>query len=181
MGDENNAILQFAKTAFEKVLTFEIDVLDNPIAQVVMAVVSEYTSVLPEWLIEEILKKGVLKLPEKIDTLWILKAAALGIVENANQENLIQAAKLLDEPVQRLVAKQIGKKLAACIAIVIASAITKKIMAGHKELTALKRGLVKIRQAARTMKGGAWWCYVGLTESARFIRSSSGLQSEAAH
>jgi len=65
-------------------------------------------------------------LPNKIDTAWLLKAAALGVIENANQEQLVQAARLLNDPAQRLMVKQIGKKLAAAIALAIASAITKK-------------------------------------------------------
>ena len=59
VGDENIAAYQFATSAFEKLITFELDVLDNPVTQIVMSVVSEYTAALPEWLIEEILNKAL--------------------------------------------------------------------------------------------------------------------------
>lgn len=126
VGDENLAVYEFSRIAFEKILTFEIDLIDNPITQIVMAVVSEYTSALPEWVIEETLKQGALKLPTTIDSAWLLKAAAMGVIDNINQENLTQSVKLLNEPLQRLAGKQIGKKLASVMALVIASAITKK-------------------------------------------------------
>lgn len=154
IGDENIAAYQFAATAFEKILTFEIDVLDNPISQMVMTIVSEYLTALPEWLIEETLKSGALKIPDKIDIVWLLKAAALGVIENADQESIAQAVRLLNEPAQRFVGKQIGKKLASTVALAIASAITKKILKESGDLRELKERLVIMRRTARTMKGG---------------------------
>lgn len=154
VGDENTAAYEFATMAFEKVLTFEVDVLDNPITQILMIVISEYTTALPEWLIEEMFKQGALVLPDKIDIVWLLKAASLGVIENANQENIVEAARLLNDPVQRLVGKQLGKKLAAAAAVALASAITKKILVRNREFRALTGRLVAIRQTARSMKGG---------------------------
>lgn len=109
MGDENLALYEFSKTAFEKIVTFEIDTINNPITQAVMAIVGEYMTALPEWVIEEMLKQGALKFPDTIDTVWLLKAAALGVIDNIDHEDLNQAMKLLNEPAQRLVGKQIGK------------------------------------------------------------------------
>jgi hypothetical protein len=111
VGSKNLAAYQFAVSAFEKVITFEINVLDNPITQVAMTIVSEYTTALPEWLIQEILKQGAMKFPTKIDTIWILKAMTLGLIENANPENVAKVVKFLNEPVQRFAAKQLGKEM----------------------------------------------------------------------
>jgi hypothetical protein len=154
VGDENIAIFEFSKTAFEKVINFEIDIIDNPLSQIVMATVSEYVSVLPEWVIEEILRSGALILPDTIDTAWLLKATTLGVIENINQENIAEVLKIINKPAQRLIGKQIGKKLAPTLAVVIASAITKKIMSKSVEIPVLKRRLVRIRQTAKQMKGG---------------------------
>lgn len=153
VGEENTAAYQFATSTFEKLITFEIDVLENPLTQIIMAIVSEYTTALPEWLIEETLKQGALKFPTKIDAAWLLKAAALGIIENASPENIEKAVKLLNGPAQHLVAKQLGKILATVIASAIASAITKSIMAKSTDLSELKRQLTKMRRSARQMNG----------------------------
>lgn len=48
VGEENIAALDFAKSAFENLVTFDINVIDNPASQIVMATVSEYVSALPE-------------------------------------------------------------------------------------------------------------------------------------
>lgn len=153
VGSENYAAYQFAISAFEKVVTFEINVLDNPITQVAMTIVSEYTTALPEWLIDEILKQGAMKFPTKIDAIWILKAMTLGLIENANPEDVAKVVKLLNDPVQRFAGKQLGKKMAPIIAMAIASAITRKIMSGNPGLPVLRNRLVEIRKSARKMNG----------------------------
>lgn len=139
--------------------------LDNPVTQIVMSVVSEYMTALPEWLIEETFQQGALILPNKIDTAWLLKAAALGVIENANQEHIVQAARLLNNPAQRLIGKQIGKKFTVAIALAIASAITKKIMTGSPELYELKRRVAALKQTARAMKGGLGGAALALLKS----------------
>ncbi|ACR13713.1 conserved hypothetical protein [Teredinibacter turnerae T7901] len=154
VGDENYAAYSFAKTALEKLITFEINILDNPISQIAMAVVSEYVSVLPEWLLEDSLKQGALKFPEKIDTLWLIKALSIGIIENTSQEDLAQAVKLLNDPTQRFLGKQLGKKLAVAMSYAIASMVTKKLIAQSAEVPGIKRDLVKIRKAVKPLKGG---------------------------
>lgn len=181
VGAENTAAYQFATSAFEKVLAFEVDVLDNPISQIVMTVVSEYTSALPEWLIEEVLKQNALKFPTKIDTVWLLKASALGIIENANPQITAQAVKLLNEPAQRLVAKQLGKKMAATLSLVIASAITKKILTQSADLRVLKKQLVNIRKSVRKVKGSLGGTMLALLNAQGYLnkagKSSRSLQS----
>lgn len=154
VGDENTAAFAFAKNAFEKLITFEIDLIDNPVSQVVMAAVSEYMSALPEWLIEETFKQGVLQFPREVDTGWLLKAAAMGVVENVDQQNIVKAMSLINEPAQRLVGKQIGKRLAATIALAIATSITKKLLATSPEVPRLKRDIVRLRRAVKPAKGG---------------------------
>lgn len=154
VGDENTAAFQFAKTTFNNLLTFEIDFLENPVAQIVMLIVSEYTAVLPEWVIEETVKQGSLKFPDKIDTVWLLKASAIGIIDQITPEQVNQAAKLLNEPAQRFVAKQVGKKLATALAMAIASAICKKLLSMSAEAQDLKHFLARTRKSMRKLNGG---------------------------
>lgn len=154
VGDENYATYSFVKTTLEKLITFEINLLDNPISQIAMTVVSEYVSALPEWLVEDTLKQRALKFPETIDTLWVMKALSIGIIENASQEDLSQAVKLLNDPGQRFIGKQLGKKMAVALSYAIAAVVTKKLMAQSAEIPGIKRDLVKIRKAVKPLKGG---------------------------
>ncbi len=178
VGDENIAAYQFASSAFEKLLTFEIDLLDNPVTQIIMAVVSEYTTALPEWLIEETLKQKALKFPTKIDTVWLLKAAALGVIENANPEDIEQAVKLLNGPVQHLVAKQIGKKIGVALALAIAAAITRNIMTQSSNLPVLKRQLAKLRRSARQMNGSLGKAMIALLNAQGYLDKAATASRE---
>lgn len=181
VGDENTAAYDFAVTSFQKVLSFEIDVIDNPISQIVMAIVSDYITAIPEWVIEEALKNGAFKLPEKIDTAWILKALAMGVVDNIDKNSVTKAAQMLNKPVQHIVGKQIGKKLAVAIALIIASAITKRLLVKSVEIPSLKRNLVRIRKFGRTMKGGLGKTFISLLnvqgQLDKAARSSRNLQN----
>lgn len=154
VGDENAAAFEFARTTLDNVINFEIDLLDNPIAQIAMTVTCEYTSVLPEWVIQEALKQGALKFPESIDTAWLIKAAALGIIDNITVEDIAQVAKMLKEPTQYLVGKQIGKKLVPAIAAAIASAVCKKLLRSSFQARDLRRLRVTWREASKTTKSG---------------------------
>ena len=173
VGDENIAAFEFAKSAFTNLLTFEIDLLENPISQIVMTVVSEYMSVLPEWVIEETLKKGALKFPDKIDTTWLLKASAMGIIENVSPEHVAQAAKLLNEPAQRFISKQIGKKLAVAIALVIASNISKNLLISTREGNSLKRKMAIYRRSARKLNGGLGGAMITLLKAQGMLNKAA--------
>ncbi|WP_347332584.1 cellulose-binding protein [Marinimicrobium locisalis] len=154
VGDENTAVYEFARTVLGNLVSFELHVFDNPITQVVMAVVAEYASVLPEWVIEDAFKQGALKLDEKIDVPLVVRAASSGVIKGIDQEELVKAAKMLNDPTQRLVGRTIGKKLAFAMAVALATAITRKLLTRSDELYDLKRRLVKLRTAAKKMNGG---------------------------
>ncbi|WP_347332887.1 cellulose-binding protein [Marinimicrobium locisalis] len=181
VGDENTAALEFATGTFESLVTFEIDVIDNPVSQVVMASVSEYISALPEWLIEETFKQGVLKFPRNIDTRWLLRASAMGVVESTDQKAIIEAADLLKDPAQRMVGKQIGKRLAGTVGLLIATSITKRLLMTSPEVPRVKRDLVRLRRAAQKGKGGLGGALITLLNTQGLLHkageSSRRLQS----
>lgn len=154
VGDENYAAYSFASVVLEKLVSFEINLLDNPISQIAMAVVSEYVSVLPEWLIEDTLKEKALKFPDKMDTLWVIKALSMGIIEHTSQEDLTKAVNLLNDPGQRFTGKQLGKRMAVALSYAIASVVTKKLMVQSAEIPGIKRDLVKVRKVTKPLKGG---------------------------
>lgn len=154
VGDENYAVYEFASNAIEKVFSFELDSIENPLTQSIITIINDYISALPEWIIEETFTSGAMKFPQTIDTVWIIKAVSMGIIKNTTTSDVKSAATLLGSPAQRFVGKQIGKKFTVAMAAVIASTITKKILASNSEIPRLKRRLVRIRNAARKAKGG---------------------------
>lgn len=173
IGDENAASFEFAKTTLDNVINFEIDLLDNPIAQIAMTVICEYTSVLPEWVIQEVLKQGALKFPESIDTAWLIKAAALGIIDNITAEDIVQVAKMLKEPAQYFVGKQIGKKLAPAIAAAIASAVCKKLLKSSFQARELQRLRIGWRNAGKIKSGGLSGTLLGLLSAQGWLNTAA--------
>lgn len=173
VGDENTAAFGFAKATLENVLTFEIDLLDNPIAQIAMAITSEYTTALPEWVIQEVLRQGALKFPEEIDTAWLVKSASFGIIDNVTTDDLVQVAKMLKEPAQYFVGKQIGKKLAPAIAAAIASAVCKKLLRNSLQARELRRLQVGWRTARKTKAGGLNGAFLGLLNAQGWLDTAA--------
>lgn len=154
VGDENWAIYEFASTTFERLVSFELDTLENPLIQLITLIVTEYVSVLPEWVVREAFEQGALKLSEPIDTVWLLKAATLGLIKNTDKQDLEHAAKLLNDPAQRLVGRTIGKKLASAMAAALASAITRKLIASSANLPTIRQNLKSLKSEAAKLKGG---------------------------
>jgi len=154
VGNENLAAFEFSVTAFDKALSFDLEVLDNPITQTVMVIIAEYIAVLPEWIIEEAISQRALKIPDKIDAAWLMKAAAIGIVKEISREQLDQAASFLNSTAQRTLGKQIGKKLAPAMGAALASKITRNLIRNSAHAMQLKRQLVRYRKLGRPAKGG---------------------------
>ncbi|ABD83114.1 hypothetical protein [Saccharophagus degradans] len=154
VGAENNAAYQLVTTSIQKLFSFEINTIDNPLAQIVYAIINRYISILPSWAITEITQQGALKIPEKIDTLWVLKAASLGVIDNINADNLSEATSLLSNTAQRQAGKVIGKKTAVALGAIIAAQVTKKIINNSAEIHLTKRRLVELRSKSKSLKGG---------------------------
>lgn len=154
VGSENLAVYNFATGMFEKLVSIELDVMDNPMMQALTFIVNEYISVLPEWMIEEALTQGALIFPEPISEETLQKAIKKGVITVVTSEEAKQAAAIVNDKAKRFVGKQIGKKLAAAIASAIAVAVTKKIMRDNaKNLYRVKRQLVNFRKMARSAGG----------------------------
>lgn len=154
VGDENLAAYQFATTCFEKLVTFEIDTLDNPLSQAVLTIVNEYTAVIPEWVLRSAYQDGALLLPDSINSVSLMKAVSLGIIKDVEQSDLREAIDLLKNPSKRFVGKQIGKKLASAMGAVLASSICKKLLTQGPGINSTKRDIAKLRAHMRGLKGG---------------------------
>lgn len=183
VGDENYAAYQLITSTFEKVINFELNLIDNPISQIVMAIVNDYVAILPEWVLEEIAEQGALQFPSSIDTTYVIKAAALGVIDNISSDDLSLAAQKLQSPTQRVIGKNIGKKVPAALTAIISSYITKKLIKESVETHQLKRNLAKLRKLGRNAKGGLGGALITLLESQGLLgqaaKSSRKLQSDS--
>lgn len=143
-----------------------------------MTITSEYTTALPEWVIQEVLKQGALKFPDNIDTAWLVKAAALGIIDNVTADDIVQVAKMLKEPAQYFIGKQIGKKLAPAIAAAIASAVCKKLLKSSLQARELKRLRIEWRNASKTKTGGLSGTLLGLLNAQGWLNTAAASSRE---
>lgn len=165
VGEENYSAYQLVTTSFDKVVNFELNVIDNPLTQLIFAITEEYISILPNWVIIEASSQGALKFPDKVDTTWILKAAALGVINNISTDDLSSAATLLNNPAQKFVGKQLGKKATAAIASIIATYTTKVLITNSREAMSLKRRLVRLRKVSRSATGGLGGTLISLLKA----------------
>jgi len=56
-------------------LAEQLSAIENPIAQMVMAVVTEYINILPEEMLDHMFRSGAFVFQEALDPLWLTKAA----------------------------------------------------------------------------------------------------------
>ncbi|MCW8125285.1 cellulose-binding protein [Microbulbifer halophilus] len=153
VGNENWAVYEFAQSSFDKLTSVELNSLDNPIFQIVTVIINEYTSVIPEWVLNDAHRDGAFILPDTIDTAWVLKAISLHLIEGVSREDLNEAVHLLNDPTQRLIGKQIGMRLASAIGAILASLVCKKLMAQSRGIDTVKRDLAKLRSQAKKANG----------------------------
>ncbi|WP_027330658.1 hypothetical protein [Marinimicrobium agarilyticum] len=169
VGDENLAAYQFATTCFEKLVTFDIDTLENPLSQAVLTIVNEYTAVIPEWVLRNAYQDGAFILPDSINAVSLMKAVSMGIIKDIDQNDVNEAIDLLSNPSKRFIGKQIGKKLASAMGAVLAASISKKLLNQGPGINATKRDLAKLRTHMRGLKGGLAGTLLTLLQAQGFL------------
>ncbi|MGH1471107.1 MAG: hypothetical protein ACRBCS_07925 [Cellvibrionaceae bacterium] len=100
------------------------------------------------------IENGALLFPDGIDTVEIdcVARKVLGVAWESVNTNA--AANFINTKGQRLIGKQVGKRLARSIAVILATKITKKIMTQAKNDMRVKRRLTSIRKSAKQGRGG---------------------------
>ena len=149
VGSENLAGLDLLSNIFNKVISTEIDFIDNPISKLVMAIIYEYIGLVPESILEKMLEDGAFKIDSEIDEEFIYKMIADGIITGLSRVDIEAAISTLNNPAKKIIAKQIGKKLGVALAVIVAERITKKLMQSSAATWRLKRHLVEFRKASR--------------------------------
>lgn len=149
VGSENIAILNLLTEVFEKVVSTEIDFIDNPVSKLVMAIIYEYIGLVPESILETMLEDDAFKIDSEIDEEFIYKMIAHGVITGLSRVDVEAAINALNDPAKKIIAKQVGKKLGVALAVVVAEKITKKLMQSSAATWRLKRHLVEFRKASR--------------------------------
>lgn len=67
VGDENYVAYSVVKEVFERLLSIDVNLLDNPVTRLVSTIVQEYMVALPEWVVDDLIAAGKLMLSEQID------------------------------------------------------------------------------------------------------------------
>jgi len=149
VGSENIAILNLLTEVFNKVISTEIDFIDNPVSKLVMAIIYEYIGLVPESILEKMLEDGAFKIDSEIDEEFIYKMIAHGVITGLSRVDIEAAISALNNPAKKIITKQIGKKLGIALAVIVAERITKKLMRSSAATWRLKKHLVEFRKTAR--------------------------------
>lgn len=173
VGAENWATADIITTVFTKVLATDISSMLNPLMQMVVFIVNEYVAAVPEWVINTAMEDGALKFPEGIDKQSLFSAAKENVFNNISSAELDEAADLLERPISRLAAKQLGKAATRALAAAISVHIAKKIMSRPAVTMSTKRTLAGLRRHASSANGG-------LAGALKILLTTQGLLGTAA-
>ena len=182
VGAENYAAYKFVTVNVSKLLNADFTLLDNPLSQLVFSIVHEYVSLIPNAMLESMLKDGAIIAPDNIDKNYVLSAIRNGLAETIDAEHIDQASKAITSKGQFLVGKTLGKKVTRALAVIIAVKITKKIMRSPEVGRSLRRNLSHLRQSMKNTHKGLATVLVVLLNSNGYLglaaEQSRKLQTE---
>ncbi len=153
VGSENWAAYNFVKININNLVNLDINLIDNPIMQLVFTIVNEYVSLLPESIIADMVQDGAIVLPESIDKTFLLNAAKHGLIEAYKVDELDGAIDFLSHKTQRFAGKAMGKKLTRVVASIIAVQIARKIMTSPDVNFRLKKRIAKLKASIKPARG----------------------------
>ncbi len=154
VGAENVAVYNSVVSLVEKILNFDLSVMDNPIMQMVTYVINEYCSAIPEFIVEKLVQDGSIKFSDGISKAELLKAVQHRLIGGISAADIEQFYPYIEKYGKRAIGKQVGKKLSAVVAAAIATKIAKGMLAQSQESRYIRKELVKIRNGLKTAKGG---------------------------
>ena len=155
VGAENVAAYHLISGAVKKLVDVNLDLIDNPATQLIMAIINEYISLVPESMLESMVENGAIKIPDEIDKTFIYNAVAKGVVSYVDSSEIAISTEYLKTKGKHAVAKQIGKRLTIAIVAILVSKITKKIIQAPDTTWHMKRKITEFRKVGRGKSGGA--------------------------
>ncbi len=153
VGAENWAAYNSVKVNVTSLVNLDINLVDNPVMQLVFAIVNEYVSLLPESIVVDMVQDDAIVIPDSIDRTFLLRAAKHGLIEAYKSDELDGAINFLGNKAQRLAGKVMGKKLTRIVAAIIASQIARKILSSPDVNYRLKKRFVKLRASIKPARG----------------------------
>jgi len=157
VGAENMAVAGLLNYTYKALVNTDLSIMENPLMQIVNLIIDRYLTAVPEWVIEDMLKKGILEFPEGFDKHQFLSAAKKGVAELSKIEEVNKATNAVNDGAKRFISKQAGKALTAkvisAIASAIATQIAKAIMSDPTNNRMIKRRLVSLRKGINSAKG----------------------------
>ena len=153
VGAENYALYISVKVNVETLLNFEIEQFENPFSKITLSIVNEYIRLLPEKMILEMVIAGSIILEPSDDIEFYKAAMDSGMLEEYNEHIVNESVSILRSKGERLLGKQIGKKIPKVLAGIIASRITRAMMINAKSDFHFKRKLARLRSTYRSLGG----------------------------
>ncbi|GAB1267956.1 hypothetical protein NBRC116493_12090 [Aurantivibrio infirmus] len=174
VGAENQAIFNLAKDLLEGILSYDLNLVDNPLTQLIIKVVDTYMASIPHWVTEEAISQGKL-IFEDTSALGLLKQAiSKGLIPAMSDvEALDVVAMLSSAGVQRFAGKQIGKTVATRVATIIALTIATRLAVSIAQ-SKLYRNFIKIKVAGAKSPKGLTGVLVTLLQAQGFLGTAAG-------
>lgn len=183
VGAENLAVFNSIVPLIEKILNFDMSFFENPIMQVVTCIINEYTSAIPDFIVEKLVEDGSIVFNDGVSKIELLKAISLMVVQGVEAADVNQIYPILEKRGKRMLGKHIGKKLSAVAAAAIATKIAKGMLGQSPETRHIKRELVKIRRGLKSAGGGYSKALLSLLSAQGMLglaaRDSRRLRSES--
>ncbi len=154
IGIENRTAFSMLRATTRQLLETDLTSIDNPLTQLVFAVVYEYIKLIPEWVIAEVVDSNALVFPDDLGKEFVLNASNRGLIDSAMVEHLDAASEVLKQSSIKLTGKKLGERITQAIACIIAARVTRKIMISPGITWGAKKQLAGLRKFAKT-SGGA--------------------------
>ena len=132
---ENTLIFNLIKTALEKLFTMDLSLVDNPLTELIIRIVENYLSQVPDEVWEKIIESGKLTI-DNVDTAMVNDAIKKGLSGLATNETIDAFADDMKNRAAKMASKWVGRQIARRIAILIA------IQIAHTIITTLTRSPV---------------------------------------
>ncbi len=154
IGEENTLVFRLAKSVIVKLFSVDINLLENPITEMVVRVIETYTAAIPQPIMNTIIEQGKLKFDE-IDMFMVLQAIQKGLTHVDTAEGISSVSEFLQKnhsPIEQMIGKHIGKKVATYVAVIVAIQIAKQIAITISHSQSYQNFL-KSRAASKNAKG----------------------------
>ena len=154
VGAENAALFNLVRISSRQLLNAELSTFNNPLCQLVLAIVYEYIKLIPDWVVAQVIDSNALVTPDRVDKQFLHQAANHGFIEPAMLEHIDAAASALQNSAIKAISKNQSAKITQTILCIVAAKITRKILLSPGVSFGIKKRLAAFRKASKgTSKG----------------------------